>query len=63
MKFRNSLKSIKKAQELLRSSVNLKNKFFSDKIKDIESALEENMKNLDNNVTLGKDLEQSVNEL
>ena len=32
-------------------------------IKDIESTLEENMENLDNNVRLGKDLEQSVNEL
>ena len=37
-----------KAQELLRSSVNLKNNN-SDVIKDIESTLEENMKNLNNN--------------
>ena len=57
------MKSITGTQELLRPSVNLKSNFFSDKIKDIESTLEENMKNLDNNVRLGKDLEQSVNEL
>ena len=36
-----SLKSITEAQELLRPSVNLKNNFFSEKIKDIESTLEE----------------------
>ena len=57
------LKSITEAQELFRLSVSLKNNFFSDKIKDIESTLEENMTNLDNNVRLGRDLEQSVNEL
>ena len=50
------MKSITETQELLRSSV-------TDKIKDIESTLEENVKNLDNNARLGKDLEQSVNEL
>ena len=37
-----------KEQELLRSSVNLKNNN-SDVIKDIEGTLEENMKNLNNN--------------
>ena len=37
-----------KAQELLRSSVNLKNNN-SDVIKDIEGTLEEKMKNLNNN--------------
>ena len=57
------MKSINDAQDLLRSSVNLKNNFFSDKVKGIESILEENMRNLDNNVGLGKDLEQSVNDL
>ena len=50
-----SLKAITEAQELLRSSV-------TDKIEDIESTLEENAKNLDNNVRLGRDVEQSVNE-
>ena len=50
-------------QELLRSCVNLKNDFLSDKDKDIESTLEENVTNLDNNVKLRKDLEQTVNEL
>ena len=50
------LKSISETQELLRSSV-------TDKIKDIERTCGENVKNLDNNVRLGKDLEQSVNEL
>ena len=35
----------------------------SDEIKGIESTLEENVKNLDNNVRLGKDLAQSVSEL
>ena len=47
---------MKFTQELLRSSV-------TDKIKDIESTLDENVKNLDNNIRLGKGLEQSVNEL
>ena len=50
------MKSITETQELLRSYV-------TDKIKHIESTLDENVKNLDNNVRLGKDLEQSVNEL
>ena len=57
------MKSITEAQELLRTSVSLKNKFLSDNIKDIEIELEKNMKNLDNNVRLRKDLEQSVNQL
>ena len=57
------MKSITEAQELLRSCVNLKNDFLSDKNKDIESTLEENVTNLDNNVKLRKDLEQTVNEL
>ena len=35
----------------------------TDKIKDNESILDENVKNLDNNVRLGNDLEQSVHEL
>ena len=48
------MKSITETQELLRSSV-------TDKIKDIESTLEENVKNLDNDVRLRKDFEQSVN--
>ena len=57
------MKSITEAQELLRTSVSLKNKFLSDNIKDIEIELEKNMKNLDNNVRLRKDLEQSLNQL
>ena len=36
---------------------------FSDKIKDIKSTLEEKVNNLDDNVRLKKDLEESVNEL
>lgn len=32
--------------------------FFSDKIKDVESTIEEYVKNLDNNIRLGNDLEQ-----
>ena len=48
------MKSITETQELLRSSV-------TDKIKDIESTLEENVKNLDNDVRLRKDFEQAVN--
>ena len=44
-----------------RPSVNLIT-FFSDKINYIESTLEENVKNLDNNIRSGEDLKQSVNE-
>lgn len=32
--------------------------FFSDKIKDVESTIEEYVKYLDNNIRLGNDLEQ-----
>ena len=32
--------------------------FFSDKIKDVESTIEEYVKCLDNNIRLGNDLEQ-----
>ena len=39
------------------SSVNLKNNFFSDKIKEIESTLKGKMKNLCNDIRLRKDLE------